>query len=101
MSLPDMSPVNGNYTCKAEMLSPGIFSFRLYRQSGEVTVVLEPASGDFKAKSINLSKLLDNCGYDWKEANLRDVDLYMNKAMTIVSIQVSGWDFAETIYSEI
>jgi len=93
VSLLSLEGLPGHFKYNLKKTGESRYEVRLFRQCDEhlsLFVFSETLAGGFK--EINLASLLSECGYDWKEESLRDIDLQVDNALGKMTIMISDWN---------
>ncbi len=89
----DGNPLEGPFRCVAEPGPSGRCSFRVPRQR-DASLLLTLGSG----WTFALGEYLLQSGYDWGEADLRDVVLDIDISLTDISFRIDSWTHTEKLW---
>lgn len=89
----DGNPAEGVFRCSAEPGASGLCSFRIPRQR-DASLMLTLGSG----WTFALGEYLLQSGYDWGEADLRDVSLDIDISLTDITFRTAGWSHTEKLW---
>lgn len=85
-------PVPGPFECRPEADSDGCYAFNLPRLS-DGQLILSLYDGERLLETMDLYRILqEEGGITWKERNLPDVALVIDRAQSTVQIQVMPWE---------
>ena len=84
-------PLEGLFSCSPRLISDSVFDLILPRQI-DSSLILEINDGTEVFKTFALGEYVRACGYDWTEANLKDITVRIDYAISQVVIAVKGWD---------
>ena len=89
VSLNDGTPVRGTFRCEASRSGGNLWSVNVPRQ-GDSSLRMTVHTGDVH-ESLLLGEYLEQAGYDWTEANLRDVRLEIDWSSWTLSLEIEPW----------
>ena len=89
----DGNPLEGAFRCGAEPGAAGRCTFRIPRQRDASLLLTFGSSWTF-----SLGEYLLQSGYDWGEADLRDVALDIDISLTDISFRIDSWSFTEKLW---
>ena len=81
----------GNFRCPLEAAGDSVYEIAVPRQK-DSSLMLEVNDGTEVLKNFAVGEYIRSCGYDWAEADLKDVTVGIDFARTHILIAVQGWD---------
>jgi len=94
-----LTPIEGNFCCDVKMNSEGRHSFRMPRQDKPDLEMEIYGKGDASpAFVLPLGDMIMATGYDYRAADLRDVEINLDFVGNRAVLKVEGWE-DEWIYS--
>lgn len=84
-------PLSGAFNCLPEWIEGSVYSVTLPRQK-DASLLLEINDGTDVLKTFALGEYIKACGYDWTDADLKDLTVGIDYARTQIIISVQGWD---------
>ena len=91
LSLLDLRPVAGGFSCTVHPDNNGIFSFRLPRQNDDESYCWLECDGK-RSDSIALGHILREHSFDWSKRNLDDISLEVGLPSDVLSVTIVEWD---------
>ena len=85
------APRLGLFRCSPHPVGDSAYTVILPRQV-DSSLILEVDDGTQVLKTFAIGEYVRACGYDWTEADLKDITLGIDYARTQILIEVNGWD---------
>ena len=85
-------PLQGEFECTARNDVPDEGYVVVLPRQTDMSLILEIDDGSGNRKAFALGKYIVSSGYDWNAAELEDLTVTLDYALTEIRLMINGWD---------